>query len=126
MCMQTNSNGLSFCSSHKYGSKWTSVTLPSVPSCASGTSSPLTGIAPSPRGRHRSQEDGFTRLHYSQRARVCPYTCTQMLASSSAHKGFVQLSALGLLSHVWRRLQNQSVGLMCTVYACNALNSNTC
>lgn len=33
MCMQTSSNGLSFCSSHKYGSSWRSAMPPSVPSC---------------------------------------------------------------------------------------------
>lgn len=124
--MQTNSDGLSFCSSRKYGSNWSSVTPPSAPSCTSDTSAPLAGIASLPRGRHRLHEDGFTCLHYARWARVCLYTRAQALASSSAQKGLVQLSALGLLGHVWRRLQNQSVGLICMAYACNALNSNTC
>ncbi|KAM6266985.1 dual adapter for phosphotyrosine and 3-phosphotyrosine and 3-phosphoinositide isoform 2-T2 [Spheniscus humboldti] len=95
------------CFCHKYGSNWSSIMPPSVPSCTSNTSAPLAGIASLPRGGHRLLEDSFTHLRYSQWARMRMYAHAQTLASSSAHRGFVQLSALGLLSHVWRRLQNR-------------------
>lgn len=110
---QTSSNGLSFCCSHKYGSSWRSATPPSVPSCVPvlllhWQELPLSkGKALLTRGQ----------LHLS--SAVCAPRCHPALHIQDP-------AALGLPSHTWGRLQNQSVGLIHVVYTCNALNSNTC
>lgn len=69
----------------------------------------------SPRGRHCLPEGNLTSSVQS----VPPHRHHPALHTRDP-------AALGLPSHMWGRFQNQSVGLICVVYPCNTLNSNTC
>lgn len=118
ICTPTSSNGLSFCSSHKYGSSWRSATPPSDPSCVPAVCqhSCSTGRnCLSPWGRHCLPEGSLTSPAH-------PHRCHPALHIRDS----AALGALGLPSHTWGWLQNHSVGLRSVVYACNALDSNTC
>lgn len=66
--LQTNGNGLFFCSSRRYGGNWSSVTPPSPPSCTSGTA-PWAAVASEPKGKGAwLPGDSFKRLPDLQRA----------------------------------------------------------
>lgn len=79
------------------------------PSCSTGRS------CLSPRGRHCLPEGSLTSPVLS----VPPHRCHPALHTQDP----AALGALGLPSHAWGRLQNQSVGLMRVVSACNALQT---
>ncbi|XP_061216903.1 dual adapter for phosphotyrosine and 3-phosphotyrosine and 3-phosphoinositide isoform X2 [Neopsephotus bourkii] len=107
------------CFCHRYGSNWSSVTPPSAPSCTSPASLRWQELPPG-QGR-ASLTRGRFHISVTHGGHTC--LCTRMgtLAYSSVHRGLVQLSALRPLSHVRRQPQNQCVGLVCMVCACNTL-----
>lgn len=99
---QTSSNGLSLCSSHKYGSSWRSATPPSVPSCEPAL---LLHWQELPLSKGKAL---LTRGQPHVSSAVCAPTQT---SPSSAHTGSCSSGCSGAAESHLGTAENQSVGL---------------